>query len=62
VSQQTEEREPLQMVTPSHLGRPDVEMNVIGWLIFFGLLVVILPVLPFLAVLGLAGKLRDALS
>jgi len=50
------------MVTPSHLGRPDVEVNVIGWLIFSGLLVVILPVLPFLAVLGLAGKLRDALS
>ena len=50
------------MVTPSHLGRPDVEVNVIGWLIFSGLLVVILPVLPFLAVLGLAGKLQDALS
>ena len=36
-------RRPLRTVTRFVDERPDREMNVIGWLIFLGLLVVVLP-------------------
>ncbi len=44
-------------VTPPYRGREDVEMDYIGWAIFAGLLVVMLPLLPILAVLWVLAKL-----
>jgi len=37
-------------VTPSYFGRPDMEMDSIGWVIFLALLVLLAPVLPFFLV------------
>jgi len=34
-------------VTPSYFGRPDMEMDSIGWVIFLALLVLLAPLLPF---------------
>lgn len=52
----------LRTVTPSYHGRPDREMAVIGWAYFLGLLVVLLPLLPFAIVLWLVGRLLDAIA
>jgi hypothetical protein len=43
-------------------GKPNTEMNLIGWGVFFGLLVVLLPLAPFVAVVWLLAKFQDAVS
>jgi len=57
-----DDREPLRTVTPSWLGGPNIEMDIFGWLIFLILLVVLLPVLPFVALLWLVSKTIDFLQ
>lgn len=47
-------------VTPEYVGRDDVEMDVIGWGIFLGLVVLLVPLLPFLVILWVVGKVLDA--
>ena len=49
-------------VTPGYGGRDDVEMNTIGWAIFVGLLILLVPLLPFLVVLWVVSKLLDAIG
>lgn len=46
-------------VTPPYFGRPDAEMTVIGIAYFLGLLVLLVPLLPFLAIIWLVGKVLD---
>jgi len=48
--------EQLRTVTRSYLGRPDLEMDVVGWTMFLLLLVVIVPLLPFFALFWLVSK------
>lgn len=55
-------RDRLQTVTPSHLGRPDLEMDVVGWVMFLLLLVVVLPLLPFFVLFWLVSKTVEFLS
>jgi hypothetical protein len=40
----------LRTVTPPYRSRPDTEMNTIGWLLFLGLLSVLVPLLPFILI------------
>ena len=47
-------------VSPRYQGRGDVEMNAIGWAIFLGMLAIIIPLLPFIFILWLVGKVLDA--
>ncbi len=54
--------EPLRTVTPPSGTHPDAQMDVIGWLIFLGLLILLLPVLPLLLVVWLISRVSDALS
>jgi len=54
--------EPLRTVTPPSRTHPDAQMDAIGWLIFLGLLVLLLPVLPLLLVVWLISRVSDALS
>mgnify|MGYP006287578265 FL=1 len=54
--------EPLRTVTPPSRTHPDASMDVIGWLIFLGMVVLILPVLPFIVVVWLLAKAGDALT
>lgn len=46
-------------VTPPYFGRPDTEMTVIGIAYFLGLLVLLVPLLPFLAIIWLMSKVMD---
>jgi hypothetical protein len=49
-------------VTAASDTQPDTQMNAIGWLVFAGLLILLLPVLPLLVVVWLFDKLTDSLS
>ncbi|WP_424017398.1 DUF7535 family protein [Halorientalis pallida] len=49
--------EPLRTVTPPYQGRPNVEMDVIGWGVFLVMAVLVLPLLPFVLLLWLVWKL-----
>lgn len=42
---------------PTMSGRPDLEMSVIGWLIFLIMIVLLLPLLPALVLAVILGKL-----
>ena len=54
--------EPLRTVTPPSRTHPDEGMDVIGWAMFIGLLVVLTPLIPIIAVVWLLSKAQDALS
>lgn len=41
-------------------GRPNLEMSVIGWLVFLGLLVLFLPILPMLALVYVIARFLDS--
>ena len=49
-------------VTGASDTHPDAQMNAIGWLVFGGLVILLLPVVPFLAVIWLFEKATDSLS
>ncbi|RRJ28330.1 DUF7535 family protein [Halocatena pleomorpha] len=46
-------------VTPEYFGRPDREMDVIGWVIFLGLVVLLIPLSPFLILIWVVGRLTN---
>lgn len=48
-------------VTPAYFGRRDREMDVIGWAYFLGILVLLVPLLPFVVVLWLGEKVATVL-
>ena len=52
----------LRTVTPPSGTHPNAQMDAIGWLIFLGLLVLLLPVLPLLLIVWLIARASDALS
>ena len=49
-------------VTPPSDTHRDEEMDLIGWGIFAGLLVLLMPLLPFLLIVWLISKVTEALS
>jgi hypothetical protein len=42
--------------------RPDAEMDVIGWSLFLGMLILLVPLLPFLVLVYLISRGLDALK
>ncbi|MCU4717824.1 DUF7535 family protein [Halapricum hydrolyticum] len=48
--------EVLRTVTPGYSSHGDVEMDVIGWSIFLGLVILLMPFLPLLIVVWLISK------
>ncbi len=54
--------EPLRTVTPPSGTHPDAQMDAIGWLIFLGLLILLLPVLPILIIVWLIDNVRGSLG
>jgi hypothetical protein len=52
----------LRTVTPPYGGRDDVEMDAIGWGYFLALLVLLVPLLPFVIVVWLITKLLDRVA
>ncbi|MFB6165842.1 MAG: hypothetical protein ABEJ31_11845 [Haloarculaceae archaeon] len=49
-------------VTPAYFGRPDAEMDVIGIAIGVILLVVVAPLLPFVAIIWVLSKIAGAVN
>jgi len=68
MSQTTELEEPsaprkvLRTVTPGSKPRPDMEMDAIGWGVFLGMVILLVPLLPFLVVLWAFTKALDYLA
>ena len=54
-------KEAIRTVTPSFRGRPDREMNLIGFAYFLVLLVVLIPLFPFLIIVWVLTKVLGAL-
>ena len=54
--------EPLRTVTPPSRTHPDSGMNLIGWGMFAGLLVLLLPLLPFLLIVWVIARVTEALT
>ncbi|WP_424002126.1 DUF7535 family protein [Haloarcula salina] len=54
--------EALRTVTPGSRPHRDEEMDVFGWGMFLGLLVLLFPLLPFLVIVWLISKITDALT
>ncbi|WP_238392266.1 DUF7535 family protein [Halorussus amylolyticus] len=52
----------LRTVTPGYRGRPDSEMTLIGIAYFLGLVVLLVPLLPFLVVVWLISKITGAIA
>lgn len=48
--------------SPLYGSHPNTEMDSIGWSIFLGLLVLLVPLLPFFVIVWLLGKLIDAVA
>jgi hypothetical protein len=46
----------LRTVTPGYKGRPDAEMTTIGVVYFLGLVVLLIPMLPFIVIVWLISK------
>lgn len=49
-------KEAYRTVTPGYRSRPDTEMNIIGLTYFLGLVVLLVPLLPFIALVWLISK------
>jgi len=52
----------VRTVTPGYRGRPDVEMDSVGWAIALGMVVLLVPLLPFLVIVWALSKLFEALA
>lgn len=50
----------LRTVTPYYRGRPDREMNVIGFALFLVLFVLLVPLLPFLVAVWVLNRVVGA--
>lgn len=65
MSESTEIEEPrpakkvLRTVTPPYRGRPDAEMDSIGWALFLGLVILLVPLLPFILIVWAIAKLTE---
>ncbi|MFB6205604.1 MAG: hypothetical protein ABEJ05_03620 [Haloglomus sp.] len=51
----------LRTVTPLSTERPDVQMNLFGYLVFVPIVLLLLPLLPFVAIWVLGAKALGAL-
>ena len=49
-------------VTPGYRSRPNTEMNVIGLAYFLGILVLLVPLLPFIVLVWLISKLIELVA
>jgi hypothetical protein len=49
-------------VTPGVREQESVEMDVVGWLLFLGIAFLLLPLLPFVAIVWAAGKVSEAIA
>jgi hypothetical protein len=53
--------EVLRTVTSGYSSRENTEMNVVGWSVFLGLVILLVPFLPLLIVVWLISKVLEKL-
>lgn len=51
--------EVLRTVTPGYKGRENVEMDALGWGLFLALIIVLVPLLPFMAIVWAISKVFE---
>lgn len=51
----------LRTVTPGYRSREDTEMNAVGWTLFLGLVIILVPFLPLLVIVWAISKLLEKL-
>jgi len=49
-------------VTPGYRAREEGSMNAIGWAVFLGIVLLMVPLLPFVIVVWLVARVIDALA
>ncbi|WP_380679011.1 DUF7535 family protein [Salinigranum sp. GCM10025319] len=49
-------------VSPRYESHPDAEMDSVGWVIFLGMLVLLVPLLPFLLIVWVLGKVLEMVA
>lgn len=49
-------------VSPGYKSHPDAEMDTIGWAVFLGMVVLFLPLLPFVVLVWLLSKMLEFLA
>lgn len=54
--------EVIRTVTPGYGGRENTEMNAIGWGIFLALVVLMVPFLPFIAIVWAISKVFEKIG
>jgi len=54
--------EAIRTVTPPYGDRPNVEMNTIGWGLFLGLVILLIPLLPFVVIIWAISRLLERSS
>jgi hypothetical protein len=59
-SERSSANEPLRTVTPYYRGRPNREMNLIGFVYFLVLLVLLVPLLPVVVVAWVLSRIYGA--
>lgn len=59
MSETDDSKSRLSAVTPPSLTHPNREMDTIGWGIFLGLLVLMLPFLPFILIIWAVSKIIE---
>ncbi len=52
----------LRTVTPARKDSRDTEMDVIGWGMFLGIVLLLVPLLPFIIIVWLLTKLFDGIA
>lgn len=55
-------KEVVRTVTPSYRGRPDAEMTAIGIAYLLGMVVVLIPLLPFIVIVWIVAKITGYLA
>lgn len=62
MSAEDDEAPLLRMVTAPYRSRADEEMTLIGLLYGLGLVLILLPLLPFIVILWAVGAIREAMT
>lgn len=62
VADESTPRKALRTATPPNRGRPDREMDAIGWLVFVGTAIILVSLFPFVVALWAIVRTLEAVS
>lgn len=50
-------RETIRTVTPEYFGRSNREMDAVGWSVFLGMVILLIPLLPFMIIVWVIARI-----